>query len=350
MLSHEYLHEKVKRELGSDFQKIKEYQPLFSNEPVRERKCPLGVVLHIAAGNAEGLPIFSVIEGLLTGNINILKLPEMDDGISSKLLMELIQIQPALTEYIYIFDYSSKEVDLIKKIADLSDAIVVWGSSIAINAVRHLAKENTKIIEWGHKISFAYVTQLGMTDEQMIGLAQNICDTDQMLCNSCQGIFIDTDNMEILYDFCERFLIILDTISKNYSRNYHKATKAQITLQLRNEEIDALYHEKKIYRKNSCSLIAYTDSTLDTSILFRNCWVKRLPSKEIIMGLKDYKNHLQTVGLLCDINEIEVLSDIFSKTGITRVTKSENMSINYCGTPHDGEYALQRYIKIVSFE
>ena len=42
---------------------------------------PLGVLLHIAAGNADGLPAFSVAEGLATGNINILKLPQADNGL-----------------------------------------------------------------------------------------------------------------------------------------------------------------------------------------------------------------------------------------------------------------------------
>lgn len=39
---------------------------------------PLGTLLHIAAGNMEGLPAFSALEGLLTGNVNLLKLPSGD--------------------------------------------------------------------------------------------------------------------------------------------------------------------------------------------------------------------------------------------------------------------------------
>ena len=51
---------------------------------IEEKEQPLGVILHIGAGNALGLSAFSVIEGLLTGNINILKLPEHEGGLSSK--------------------------------------------------------------------------------------------------------------------------------------------------------------------------------------------------------------------------------------------------------------------------
>ena len=36
--------------------------------------CPKGVLFHIAAGNVDALPAYSVLEGLLAGNINLLKL------------------------------------------------------------------------------------------------------------------------------------------------------------------------------------------------------------------------------------------------------------------------------------
>lgn len=43
---------------------------------------PLGVLFHIAAGNAEALPAYSVAEGLLMGNVNLLKLPAAGtDGV-----------------------------------------------------------------------------------------------------------------------------------------------------------------------------------------------------------------------------------------------------------------------------
>ena len=37
----------------------------------RTAAVPLGTLLHITAGNLDGLPAFSVVEGLLTGNVNL---------------------------------------------------------------------------------------------------------------------------------------------------------------------------------------------------------------------------------------------------------------------------------------
>ena len=52
----------------------------------RSLAVPLGTLLHITAGNLDGLPAFSALEGLLTGNVNILKLPRGDSGLSLTLL------------------------------------------------------------------------------------------------------------------------------------------------------------------------------------------------------------------------------------------------------------------------
>jgi NAD-dependent aldehyde dehydrogenases len=350
MLSREYLIRKLKAELGEHYAESREYIPLYYGGKVREQIQPLGVLLHIAAGNADGLPVFSVIEGLLTGNINILKLPEMGDYISGRILMELIEIEPALSGYIYVFDYSSKDIDAIGKLIDIADGVVVWGGDAAVKAIRQMAGPDTKIIEWGHKISFAYVAEGGMSDDSLMGLAHNICETNQLLCSSCQGIFIDTDSMETVYRFCERFIGIMDTASKKYPANLSIGIQAQITLQLYNESLESLYKERRIFRRGDCSIIAYSDGVLEPGIMFRNCWVKPLPRCELLSRLRPYKNHLQTAALLCAEDEREELLDLLGKTGIVRITTGENMSNMYCGSPHDGEYPLRRYTKVVCYE
>ena len=350
MLGRDCLNEKLKTELGEYYEQSKQYTPLHCTEAVSERIMPLGVLLHIVAGNADGLPIFSVIEGLLAGNINILKLPQVGDPISGRVLLELLQIEPELADYIYVFDYSSKEVEAIKKMVNLADAVVVWGSDMAVSAVRKLAKPDTKIIEWGHKISFAYVTESGMSEENLIGLAHHICKTNQLLCSSCQGIFIDTDSIQTVYRFCEKFLKVLNEVSKQIPVTVDIGLQAQITLQLYSESLDSITNDKRIFRQGDCSIIASPNQVLEPGMTFRNCWAKPLPRRELLNALRPYKNHLQTVGLLCAESERAELSNLFCKTGIVRVTQGKNMSSVYCGSPHDGEYSLRRYTKIVSYE
>ena len=80
---------------------------------------PLGTLLHIAAGNMEGLPAFSALEGLLTGNVNLLKLPSGDTGLSLALLKLLTDTKPDLAPYLYVFSIPSADRTSLEVLAML---------------------------------------------------------------------------------------------------------------------------------------------------------------------------------------------------------------------------------------
>ena len=109
MLRREALEYKLQVELGRDAASYST-KPPGKLPPLTVQPAPLGVLLHIAAGNVDGLPAYSVAEGLLTGNINILKLPQADNGLSIEILRQLIAVEPALTDFIYVFDTPSTDL------------------------------------------------------------------------------------------------------------------------------------------------------------------------------------------------------------------------------------------------
>jgi len=346
----ESLRHRLSVELGDNFGEPVTFTPLHKEFNVTQQVLPLGVLLHIAAGNADALPAFSVLEGLLTGNINILKLPEAEGGISVRLLLEIIKAEPALAEYIYVFDYSSKDIEHIERLISAADAVVIWGGRDAVAALRRIVPPNIRLIEWGHKISFAYVTEKGITARGLEGLAKNIVETGQLLCSSLQGIFIDTDDMNFVYEFCGWFLPVLEKAFCARHKNIGIGIRSQVALRLYTEELEGIYKDNRVFRGGNCSLIAYPDKKLDTSIQFGNAWVRALTREELTETLRPYKNYLQTVGLLCGESELQPISDMLFRTGVVRVCPGENMSATYCGAPHDGEYPLRRYVKVINIE
>lgn len=347
MLSRPYLLQRMQVELNNLEEMV--YTPVDCNTSVRQRRMPLGVLMHIVAGNVDALPVFSVIEGLLTGNINVVKLPGADNGLSIQFLQKLIEAEPQLTDYIYVFDYPSEKVDAMQTMADVSDAIVVWGGDRAVQAVRQMAGTNTRIIEWGHKISFAYVSG-DVDDEALAGIAYNICDTNQLYCNSCQGIYVDTENVDALDAFADRFATILDRVASEMPDQRDVFLHAQKTLESYVEQLESIHLDKQVIRRSHANVFVYRDSDLTPSYMHRQCWIKPLPQNQINPVLSRYKNHLQTVGLECVPSERAVLEELFAKTGVVRITTGRTMSVNYCGIPHDGVAALQQYMKIVSFQ
>ena len=340
MFEKESLIKKCHIELGKDFDKMEDL-----DENHKRSLYPLGILFHIAAGNVDVLPAYSVIEGLLVGNINILKLPSGDQGLSVKLLSELIQIEPKLKPYIYVFDVPSTEVETLQVFADIADAIIVWGGDVAVKAARQMASVTTKIIEWGHKLSFAYAT-LDASDQDLIDLANHIIMTNQVLCSSCQGIYVDTHRREDLDLFAKRFFDIFKSESKKH-KPVSLGIRAKNTLEIYTEKMEVHLSGKTIYDDHGMSVIVSDDQVLELSMLFRNVWVKKLPRQEIIKVIKPHKNHLQTAALLCNQKDVQYLSDKLAKAGVVRVRRPKDMSLMTVGEAHDGMYALKLYSRVV---
>ncbi len=348
VFSREYLQQRLLVELGETYGHVVSKTPFQLNREVKEQIYPLGVLFHIAAGNMDGLPVYSVIEGLLAGNINLLKLPSVDGGLTVMILQKLCEVEPILAEYIYVFELSSKETSSISMLMKLADAVVVWGGDDAVTAIRKITPPDTRIIEWGHKLSFAYVTKAGITKDKLKGLAHNVCMTNQLLCSSCQGIFLDTSNQTDAVEFCSAFLPIIEEVAQEYP-DIPLAARAQNALQLQTRKLEDIYgHPSQIYKGKYASLIVEEDDELSLSLQFRNLWIKCLPRERIVAHLHTYKSHLQTAALLCGEAEWDSLRDMLWRAGVVRISDGENMSQSYCGASHDGDYPLRRYTRIVS--
>lgn len=351
MLSREFLEYKLALELGAV-----DTRNFNVKNTVKARVMPLGVLFHIAAGNMDGLPAFSLVEGLLAGNVNILKLPQADNGMSVEIIAKLIEYEPRLADFIYVFDTPSSDIHAMNKMAQLADGIAVWGGDEATAAVRALAPVGVKLIEWGHKLSFAYISGYSSggfdKERELTALAGHIAATKQLLCSSCQVIYLDTENESELEEFCAGFLPILERESERISP-VSIGGRAHSALLKHTDLLESILVGKpvpRVYKGKGCSLTIKTDSELELSDMMCNVLVKPLPRHDIVPALRRKKNYLQTAGLICADRDRAELSDILTRSGVTRVTAAGAMSGFFIGEAHDGEYPLRRYTRIVNEE
>ena len=349
MMSREYLEYKLKVELGE------KKRELFETNRISCDRVPLGVLFHIAAGNMDALPIVSIAEGLLAGNINILKLPSVDNGLTIKTMEILLEFEPRLKDYIYIFDTPSSDVVAMKKMADMADGIVVWGGDEAVTAVRSLAKPGTRLIEWGHKLGFAYVSGYEDKETELQELAEHIMVTKQLLCSSCQVIYVDTDNFDEVKTFAEEFTAYLNNAVAKYPVDDIGAV-AELSIkrrvQLYDDFIGGDYSSKDevVFYGNNVSVTAVPDSELELSYMFGNVYVKPLPRSKITEVLRARKEYLQTAGLICSPDIREELAGKIMRSGVERITRAGNMSFYFDGEAHDGEFPLLRYTRLINIE
>ncbi len=352
VLKRQELQDKLQRELGSI--EPAQFRRISYEEPVLECWRPLGVLVHIAPANAPAVPALSVLEGLLTGNVNIMKDSPRNGEFSMAFLKALADEDESgsLKKHIYVLSISSSEEAVLDKILQEADGVAVWGGEEAVAAVRGKTPSGVRFIDWGHKISFAYVSGSRAADERVLeNIAREICVVEQQACSSPQCIFLDTSDRKELEDFAQRVAQALEKIGPQYPRKQPGVQEqAEITTAMQMMKAEEVLGAGKLIEGAGgafCVLLDY-EPFLKPSPLFRSVIVKPLPRRDIVANLRPIRGYLQTAGLACAPGETDELAQILAGAGVLRVTPIGEMLSSYSGEPHDGVYALPRYAKRVS--
>ena len=346
VITEKELFKKVKRELG---QFPFEITRRFGREEEFEGWMPVGVLGHVTSSNDAILPFFSSVEGILAGNINLIKPASGAHKIAMTMIEKLCQIDESLCPYFYVFPISSKDESLLQQMFSLCNVVAVWGSDAATQGVRKLAPSGVKIVEWGNRISFAYFTKAGLTDQALKGLAEDVCVNEQLACSAPQMVYFETDSREELLEFSQRFITILQEVSDTYSLHpMSQAEKAELTTQEQLCHLDQIMGQGYLLKGNGCRIFVRFDNELSASPLYRTVIIKAIDRKDLIGVLRPYRSYLQSVGLSCAGEEIAALSSLLYAGGVNRVTQPGLMMSGYTGEPHDGVYALMQYLKRVS--
>ncbi len=352
LLTSQNLYQKLKRELGSSdpfsIKRISFQQEIF------EGYCPLGILMHIASSNDVLIPMLTVLEGLLSCNVNILKLPSSGNPYCEELLRLLLNEEPSLCPFISVMTFSSKQTELLKKLFSFSDGVVVWGSKETEKNIRSLVPFGIPVICWGQRISFSYLSKDRMFDKAtMIAIAKDICIGNQLSCSAPQCIYLETDAREQIDAFAKSFAEVLDNVSVKYpvsSIDIH--SQAEITSVTLLAKANQLLDQTSVIEAPDKSWRVLTEyhSELKASPLYRTIWIKPINRRQLVQTLRPYQFYLQTVGLSCNISELEELCTLLTKCGVSRITRCGEMLSGYAGEPHDGSYALRRYVKRISIQ
>lgn len=342
---------------------------------------PLGVLTHIAPKNVLTVGPLSVIEGLLMGNINILKTAEGDNLFAAKLLSALISADESgvIKNFIIVLNISSKEKSKLKQIFNHSDGVVVWGGEEAVSAVREMVPSTTRMITFGPKISFAFISkgkckeEISIADEEWRGLTQDIVELEQQACSAPQVVYVECGNSEdanTIIGKNDNIKVVLNKIAERLAKELTSVTvpnlipclprrmpsiteQAEITTVTEMHRLEELLGKGQLITGDNGDLgyrvLVDYSSDLKTSPLFRTIWVMPINSAaHLVEVLGPFRPYLQTVGVSCQSSELSRITQNLYYAGVTRITSFGQMLSSYAGEPHDGEYALTRYARRIS--
>lgn len=348
MMSRESVTRKLMSELGTD-------DPFeITRTDLRKQHyegwSPMGVLLHITAGNSPIVAPAAAMEGLLTGNINILKVARNLGDFATEVLLYLCGF-PGIGDRIYLLRVPSSDKETMRFMMDRADCISAWGGEEAIAAIRAEAPRGTPVVEWGHKISFAYVTPACINLDTARRIAKSVCRNEQQSCSSPQCVLVDTCSREEVDKLASLLSQALDEAREALPRIApDRAESAEITTVRELHRSDLFYHDGDVIEDPQHTyriLVSYSTKFMP-SPLFRTVWLSPLGHDGLVGGLRGMRRYLQTCGLACTIDELEGISASLYRAGVQRITPVDSMSASYPGEPHDGGFALPKFMRRVS--
>jgi phenylacetate-CoA ligase len=136
---------------------------------------PQGLLSHISAGNVFVGAIDTLVQGIITKNINILKMSSFDPVFPLLFAQLLIECDPEAIVYPYFalvpFKGGDNQIESIIKLE--SDVVIVYGGKEAVEAYRNNRGLFTKDVEFGPKYSCMYIDQKELQNHDIDQIAYN---------------------------------------------------------------------------------------------------------------------------------------------------------------------------------
>lgn len=366
-ISEKNVRQKIKKEIGVEdfleFDLLNESSQNTSDKIVFEGWRGVGTVAHIMPKNSYGLSFFAIVEGLITKNLNLVKIPKAEIDYLFEIFKNLFSLDKSnkIKSKIVLTTFSSSEKEILSRFLSKADAISCWGGDLALKEIQNIAPINARWIPWGHKISFIYISKKyieTLSAKDHLKIYDDLFAENQMACSAPQCIVIENCDEEELKLFAQKILEnyknvneVIKVKNENHLKSMGILEKSEITnisevLKLRSVLGESCVYENEIIK----IFVDYKKrSVLTPSPLYFSYWLSSIDKNKIVEELFNYRTYLQTVGLYCLDDEISELTEQLYNAGALRIRTPGNMLTTYNAEAHDGVFALTRYMKKVSF-
>lgn len=354
-LSRPYLEAKVIKELGS-LDALDDWTGGYGKPFTRA--LPRGVVLHVSSGNVLSAGALSMVEGILTKNINLLKASSRATLFPLAFAESLRDVDEdgRIAQSIAVLSWPGAGSHVHRVFQQGCDAIVVWGGEDVVKTYREGLGLKCKLVEYGPKVSFGAIGAEALADPAVAAdTALALALWDQSACSSPQVLYVEDPSPDHgpTLAFMDRLAQALDEVQARLPQGplgmqeQAELTKERLVAEV--TEAMGLGILRTPGKAPDWTLIAEWDPTFKLSPLFRTLYIKPVASLDQVVDLvAPYADYLQTAGLAASPERVRDLSERLFDTGVLRVTTLAGMAGGEPGEPHDGGYALHALVKWVT--
>jgi phenylacetate-coenzyme A ligase PaaK-like adenylate-forming protein/acyl-CoA reductase-like NAD-dependent aldehyde dehydrogenase len=322
---------------------------------------PLGVVAHVSAGNVFVGGVDSLIQGIVTKNVSLMKMSSVDPLFPVLFARSLRELdgEGVVSASVALLLWPGGDAAIERMIKQGCDGVVVYGGAETVRSYREDLGLHTKLIEYGPKYSFVMVTADALAraglDAAARRIARDVVMWEQSACSSPHAVYVENAAGATTADD------LADALARALAEWARELPPGTIT----DDEGTEITRVREMARVEqvmgtACLLAPPEGGTewtvvmqrtpeFQTSCLNRTVFVKPVARlEEAIAAMEPLAGYLQSVAILADLPRAEALGQALTRLGADRFVEIGQMAVRKHGTPHDGTRGLAELVRWTS--
>lgn len=312
------------------------------------------LLAHVWAGNSPGLPLWSLVSGLLVKSAGIGKLATGEPLFAGWFVEALAEHAPAMADSLAIVWWPGTDPTCAEAVFAEADRVVAYGSDAAIAGVRAAMRPGQPLLAHGHRIGLALVgaetlDPVRVTDAAA-RLARDIAWHGQQACFSPQMVFVEGGGRIGPEQFAAALGQALDGMTRRYRFPSLGLEAASAVTRWRSRE--ALLGHVTGPPDGRWSVAFHSgEPEFAPSCLSCSVRVMAVASLEEVPALLEpWRAFLQTVAIAVGPRRLFDLAASLSQVGVTRLAALGQVAALEAGWHQDGRFNLLDLVEVTEID
>ncbi len=318
------------------------------------------LLLHHWAGNVPGLPLWSLICGLLVKAGNVGKLPSAEPVFATVFTRLLAEVEPSLAEAVAIVWWKGGDEAPLAALSQEADTVLAYGGNATLRQVRNQLPANTRFLGYGHKLGVALVGHEALDSQRGPATARraalDLVRHEQQGCYSAHMLYVERGGPLDPRAFAHHLAGELSHLQRRHPRrslSLEEAAAVGVWRQQAEWQLLGATGSELLGDEGSHWSVAFAGEprALAPTAGHRCVQVCAVDALEdVVPLLEPQAAFLQTVGLATTPERLYRLGELLGSAGVTRIASIGSMTRPEPGWHHDGRFNLADLVRIVEIE
>lgn len=317
-------------------------------------------IFHVFSGNVPGVQIWSLLMGLILKSGNLGKTSFSEPLFPVLFVRSLAEVDEKLANAIAILPWKGGTSELEEAAVNFAEAVIVYGSDKAVDAIQKMVPPAKTFLHYGHKISLAIIGKEALTPdhyyETIFKLAEDISIYDQQSCMAPQSVLVEAGGAVSPRQFAQMLAAELERYDKKRPRAKLSDEEAMSIHRLRHQ------YELQSFKDGTVSVLASQHDTAWTvfyhqepgfagSALNRTIHVFSSEKlEEDLQKMQPFEQYLQSCGIAVSPLRLFGMAEMLGNLGVNRMCSIGEMNRAKPGWHHDGRFNLLDLVRMVDIE